>query len=376
MLMKAWECSACGGKSFTRLNANTIMCDYCETRFTLDDHQQNGSASGSAELRKAKVAALVAQSVAQHDQQNYQEEIKLLLEALEMDEQSSEIWTKLGRAYRLIGLHDDALRCYQQALKLDPNNGPAYGNVGVVYQFKGDYESSMRYLKHGMSLCNPDSSDYAILMANLAIATYKSGNHVEGTRLINEAEMRGYANAAAAREQMGILKVPTAGEKQQAQSLIQQAQSLYNQQKYAQAIPILQQAVKLDGTNSETWTQLGRVHRLTSNPDEALRCYRKALEINPNNGSAYGNIGVLYHQRGEYQQAIQHYKKALNMMPANATDRATMTANLAMSTYLSGDHKNGEHLLNEAERLGYRNGAAARQQLGIKKSGLFGGLFK
>ena len=374
--MKAWECSACGGKSFTQLNANTIMCDYCETRFTLDEQPKSAGVQDSPELRRAKITALVAQANALHEQEKYQEEIKPLMEALELDEQNSEVWTKLGRAYRLNNLHDDALRCYQQALKLDPNNGPAYGNIGVVYQLKGDYESSVRYLKHAMSLCDPNGSDYTVMMANLALATYKGGNHAEGIRLIDEAERRGYANAAAAREQMGIKKVLTAAEKQQAQSLKRQAQQFYKKEQYAQAVPLLQQATGIDPSDSEAWTQLGRAHRLTSNPDEALRCYQKALQIDPNNGSAYGNIGVLCHQRGDYAQAIQHYKKALNMLPANSADRGTMTANLAMSTYLSGDHKNGERLLNEAERLGYRNGAAARQQLGIKKSGLFGGLFK
>lgn len=376
--MKAWECSACGGKSFTRINSNTIVCDYCETRFTLEESEQGSNAQGgSAELRHAKIIALTAQADALHNEQKYQEEVNLLLQALDLDEQNSDVWTKLGRAYRLLGLYDDALRCYERALKLDPENAAAYGNIGVVYQVKGDYGKAVRYLKQAQLKCDKSSSDYAVMTANLALATYKGGARERGIQLINEAERLGYPKANAARQQMGIPVVLTPAQKQQVASLKQQAQQFYQQEQYAQALPLLQQAVQLDASDSESWTQLGRIHRLTSNPDEALRCYQKALELNPNNGSAYGNIGVLYHQKGNYQQAIQHYRKALTMLkPHETSDRATLTANLAQSTYLSGDRKGGERLLAEAEKLGYRNGDAVRNLLGIKKGGLFGGLFK
>lgn len=89
--MKAWECSACGGKSFTRLDAHTVMCDYCETRFTLTDEEPANDAQGSGELRKAKAAALVAEAAQMHEQQKLQEEIRLLLQALELDEQNAEV---------------------------------------------------------------------------------------------------------------------------------------------------------------------------------------------------------------------------------------------------------------------------------------------
>ena len=373
--MKAWECSACGGKSFTRLDAHTIVCDYCETRFTLEDEEQS-EAQGSAELRRAKVAALVVQADTLHNEQKYREEINLLLQALEMDEQNAEVWNKLGRAYRLLGMYDDALRCYERALKLDPENAAAYGNIGVVHQFKGDYGKAVRYLKQGLLKCDKSSGDYAIMTANLALATYKGGAHEQGLRLVAEAERLGYGKIDALREQLGIKKAPTDAEKQQALQLIQQAEKLYAQGQYSQGLPLLQQAVKLDGTCAQAWTQLGRLHRLTQNPDEALRCYNMALELDPNNSAAFGNIGVLHHNRGEYAQAIAHYNKALSMMKPNDNDRAVVTANLAMSTYLSGDRKNGERLLNDAERLGYRNADAARKQLGIKKPGFFASLFK
>ena len=375
--MKVWECSACGGKSFTRLNASTIMCDYCETRFTLEESERGSTEpGGSAELRRAKVAALLVQADALHNEQKYQEEVSLLLQALEVDEQNADVWNKLGRAYRLLGMYDDALRCYERALRLDPENAAAYGNIGVVCQVKGDYISAVRNLKRGLLKCDPSSGDYAIMTANLAIAMYKGGNHAEGIRLIDEAERLGYANANAARQQMGIAVAPTPQQKQQAASLKQEAQTLYQKAEYAKAVSILQRVVQLDNTDSDAWNQLGRVHRLTSNPDEAMRCYQRALKLDPNNGAAYGNIGVLYHNQGDYAKAIEHYRKALRMLPANAAERSTMTANLAMSTYLSGDRKNGERLLNEAEKLGYRNGEAARKMLGIPvKKGLFG-IFK
>ena len=370
--MKVWECSACGGNSFTRLDARTVKCDYCETRFALEEDETAGQ---SDELIRARVLTLMMQADRHHEKGEHGKVIEVLTQALELDENNSDAWTKLGRAYRQSQLYDDALRCYQKALQLDPNNGSAYGNSGVVYMYKGDLQNAIRCLKHSLTLLDEKSSLYATMLANFGIVMHKAGNQQEAIRLINEAEQHGYERANNAREMIGVPRIPNAEEKKKAESLVQKADKLYAENKYADAVPLYQEALKLNDRESGVWTKLGRVFRLTGEPDKAMRCYQKALEINPKDGSACGNIGVLYHQSGKYVEAIRQYNKALAMFPANSSDRATMTANLAQATYLSGDRRKGERLLSEAERLGYANGDAVRKKLGIKP-GLFGNLFK
>ena len=152
--MKVWECSACGGNSFTRLDARTVKCDFCETRFALEEDETAGQ---SDELIRARVLTMMMQADHHHEKGEHGKVIETLTQALELDENNGDAWTKLGRAYRQSQLYDDALRCYQKALQLDPNNGSAYGNSGVVYMYKGDLQNAIRCLKHSLTLLDEKS---------------------------------------------------------------------------------------------------------------------------------------------------------------------------------------------------------------------------
>ena len=131
------------------------------------------------------------------------------------------------------------------------------------------------------------------------------------------------------------------------QDKLQYALDLCNEQKFTEALPVLEELVKLEPTNSEAWRVLAQIHWVHQHePDkaydeliEALRCdpkniwalvlmgnllirekndvehakkyYDKVLEYHPKNAIALNNIGATYMEVNDYNGALLYLQKAL-----------------------------------------------------------------
>lgn len=131
------------------------------------------------------------------------------------------------------------------------------------------------------------------------------------------------------------------------QDKLQYALDLCNKHKFDEALPILEEIIKIDPQNSEAWRTLAQVHWFYQHEPEkaydelieALRCnpkniwalvlmgnlltkekndvehakqyYDKVLEYYPDNAIAINNIGATYMERKDYEGALPYMEKAL-----------------------------------------------------------------
>ena len=131
------------------------------------------------------------------------------------------------------------------------------------------------------------------------------------------------------------------------QDKLQYALDLCNKHKFDEALPILEEIIKIDPQNSEAWRTLAQVHWFYQHEPEkaydelieALRCnpkniwalvlmgnlltkekddvdhakqyYDKVLEFYPDNAIAINNIGATYMERKDYEGALLYMEKAL-----------------------------------------------------------------
>lgn len=130
---------------------------------------------------------------------------------------------------------------------------------------------------------------------------------------------------------------------------IKLAHDLCNQQKFDQALQVLEELIKEEPKNSEAWRTLAQIHWVNKHmPDkaydeliEALRCepkniwalvlmgnlltkekkdvdhakqyYNKVLEYYPDNAIAINNIGATYMESKDYESALPFMEKALSI---------------------------------------------------------------
>ena len=79
-------------------------------------------------------------------------------------------------------------------------------------------------------------------------------------------------------------------------------------EKYADAIPLLEKAVKANPKNADALNYLGYSHRKLGHTDEALGFYQQALAINPKHRGANEYLGELYLEMKQLDKAEERLK--------------------------------------------------------------------
>ncbi len=197
--MKLIKCECCGGDEMER-QGNSLVCRFCGSTYTLDENEKVVSQS----VTDAKVFALYLQAEKFRQAGNILDEIQVLTQAIELDERKATTWVKLGRAFREGNSFDKAIECYNKAIELDPDYAVIYSNIGAIYLIKGNYAKAFAFYEKSLSLFSKDDADYPTTLANYAVVLAKLGDKKKAAQLINEAEKRGYDNAAGARRVSGL----------------------------------------------------------------------------------------------------------------------------------------------------------------------------
>jgi len=186
---------------------------------------------------------------------------------------------------------DEALRCYNEAIRLDPDLDIAYNNLGNLL-----YEHFKRY----------DDAE----------AAYRKA--IE----LNPSDATAYNN-------LGVL--------------------LKTLERYDDAEAAYRKAIELNPSYANAYSNLGiLLHEHFKRYDDAEAAYRKAIELNPSDATAYSNLGnLLSEQFKRYHDAEAAYRKAIELNPLFRS----AYYNLACLKSITGDIKSAFEFLEKASKL-------------------------
>jgi tetratricopeptide (TPR) repeat protein len=109
-------------------------------------------------------------------------------------------------------------------------------------------------------------------------------------------------------------KLPTAppidGENLIADDYIKQAEGLYFQGNYDEALVCLEKAILTNNNLDEAWYWRGNVLIKLQRPEEALACYDQGISIKPDNYEVWYNKAYLLGKLHRYEEAIASYDRA------------------------------------------------------------------
>ncbi|MEA5502513.1 tetratricopeptide repeat protein [Halotia wernerae UHCC 0503] len=97
--------------------------------------------------------------------------------------------------------------------------------------------------------------------------------------------------------------------------LLQQAQALYEQEKWTDAEENLRKFTKKFPKDAFGHFQLGNVLVRQGESEAAISSYREAISLQPQYALAYNAIGAVYASQNRWEEAITEYKKALEINP-------------------------------------------------------------
>ncbi len=107
-------------------------------------------------------------------------------------------------------------------------------------------------------------------------------------------------------------------------TMIQVAEVMQSQQRYAESEQLLRRALKEDAKNPTALFLLGRALATTGSSEsyeEAEKVLKKGLEVSPNNFVAYTLLASLYTRRNNFTEAEKSLYKALQIASANEKKR-------------------------------------------------------
>jgi tetratricopeptide (TPR) repeat protein len=161
------------------------------------------------------------------------------------------------------GKVDEAIECYQKAIKLDPKIAEAHNNLGLVLHGKGKVDEAIACFQKAIALAPKDANAHN----NLGFALQGKGN-------------------------------------------------------VDKAIECYKQAIAIDSRHVKAHTNLGGALQGKGKGDEAVGCFHKAIAVDPSCADAHGGLGWALMRQGQFSEAQKALRCCLGLLPPSHPRRS------------------------------------------------------
>lgn len=226
--------------------------------------------TGDIEIYNSIVASMSAQPVQEafslFNQGHYQSALSIL------DNLPSSVGTLALRArcYIELGQMQNALDLLNQAMATGSDSFVVNGQFGYYYYALGDYTTARKYINSCLSE-QPDYEPALVLLNKL--------NQVDAQRYVN------------------------------------QIISAFDAQNYAEAMRIINKALKIDPKSAELYYYKGLTYIAQNNYAASTAALYKSLELDNSNVLSYYFLGIAFDNLSEHQNALANYKKFVQLFP-------------------------------------------------------------
>ncbi len=206
----------------------------------------------------------------------------------------------LGDQYRQSGLYTKAIEEYEQALNIDPENPEIYSRLGYALLETKDFAKAIQTYKRYVQLRPKDCNSHS----SLAFAYMRQGLTDQAIRSYEDA-LRFCQDDANAFVQLG---------------------KAYQSGDYAiEAIECFRRAIEINPDDIQAYELLAKLCNDRKLYPEAIAAYKAIIE-HPNHGKApewiswaNGRVASLLRWAGAYAEAIPYYRAVLDAEPENGT---------------------------------------------------------
>ncbi len=255
------------------------------------------SCEQALKLRNGNVYAQVVLGNIARVEGRYDDAVSILRSILTQEPRNLEAWLRLARTYEGKQALREAEAAYQKAVEIQPSYPGAHQHLGSFYYKQGRYDDARRSFQRASELA-PDN--YKALN-NLAAVLVQQGHFAQAER--------------ALRHSLEIRPNPIA---------YNNLASLYfTQERYAEAVPMMEQAVKMGQKSATLLASLAHLYRLVPElrpkaaqaSRAAIEVAQKQITVNPHDSEARADLAWLYAEDGDRQSALREITAALKETP-------------------------------------------------------------
>lgn len=264
---------------------------------------------------------------------DYRNAIAQLRKALDADKSSPTLWRNLGSAYALGQDYDNAIVCYQRALKRNPHDYKAHYNLSLMHNYKGSPEelrkaeaSAVAGLKE-----NPGHSGLHSSLGNIyadqgrdqdAFREYRRAlvlNPRDPVTRFNQGALHLKRREVKAAEQdyRDVLSLAP-NDLEAAQNL---AAIYIFQGRYPEAEKlnrwVISKRPKDEDTLENAYFNLGLAYDRQNRLEKAVNMYKLALQVAPWDAAAYVNTALILEKMDRRDEALAYWEKYQRLFPAS-----------------------------------------------------------
>jgi tetratricopeptide (TPR) repeat protein len=214
-------------------------------------------------------------------------------EALRVDPGDVAAWVQRGDAECLAGRPQNAVAFYDEAVSIDGQMARAWANKGIALDTLDRPEEAAKCLERAVEL---EPGDDEIRMA-LCEVLIKLGHFTEALGLLEELVARspelavawmriGDAQQALSRHQLALEAYDRATAIDEAEANLKKALAFYNMERYPEALSAVERSLASELRNDFAWYLKGAIYYGSGQFEEAQECAEQSLAINPDNRTA------------------------------------------------------------------------------------------
>jgi protein O-GlcNAc transferase len=185
---------------------------------------------------------------------------------------------------------DEAVECYQKAIKLNRTFAGSYFHLGSVFEKSGEFKKAIHYYQEAIKYNPMFDGSYN----NLGNVFRKIGQEDEAIPYFEKA-IEINPNFWGAYYNLGEV--------------------LQNKGQPNKAIPLFQKTLQMNPQHIASLNNLGNCLKDKGAIDEAIVCYQKAIQQQPDHAISYYNLGVALEKISDYLGALSCLRTAIQLNP-------------------------------------------------------------
>jgi len=224
---------------------------------------------------------------------NHEAAVVLLKKALELAEDSFDIYALLGMEYLFMDDFERAKTHFMKCVSFDEHDYSSLYNVVYCFEFLEDYEGAIQYL-----------NDYLERNPYCQVAWHQLGKQYFTIKMFEEA-LASYDFAIISDDSF-------------IGAYFEKGKVLEKLGKYNEAIENYETTIKIDDPTSHAYLRMGKCHEKLKNDDLAKFYYYQTVHEDPLLDKGWLAITDFYYNQDNFERALYYVNKAINIDGENA----------------------------------------------------------
>jgi tetratricopeptide (TPR) repeat protein len=268
-----------------------------------------------------RLAALCLQT------RSFRQAQQLLQKAVTLPNATPVLKKMLGQSLAAQGNRIPAINWYKQYLEAVPTDSAAWCELGAAYYEQEHYAEAIEVLAKSVAL-QPRNEECLVTLGTCYVKTgdlISASGPLEIARSINKYDIRTLSLLAACyrtqndtKRLSSVLRDWTIADPKNATPRFELGDRYVWEQKYRDAIPLLESACALDSADAQIHLSLAKAYEKTGGEANRLAHLRKALACSPKNAEAQFEFGRLLLSRNQREAAMPYFAKAVVFEPGFA----------------------------------------------------------